>query len=301
MIKTQALVLGCSSSVSKANVGPLFLLLSLATCPRKQTSHIQTHTPVLDVNRTKKRFCPMLLQHPQHPSPLNINLDMPSPRASPALRPTSPRFEPTPRYELQPSSPRSSSLHPRTAASGPQMRHHNPSAANTLKLPGLPRFHPANFPSSQSSSVANTPGTAPNSGHPSPNPPVSPKAQQRLYSEAQKQLYLYHRETLAAQAAVAAAAGANSSRPQSSRYERPLSPRLAPLGSPGPVTPLELEGQEGYLLAGAHASSAAAHAAAAQAAAKQLSDQHSDLVEKLIEQEVRRSTDLDRATQDIGR
>ncbi|THW55903.1 hypothetical protein D6D19_10661 [Aureobasidium pullulans] len=227
---------------------------------------------------------------------------MPSPRASPALRPSSPlspRFELTPRYELQPPSPRG--LHPRSAATGSQMRHRNSSNANALKLPGLPRFHPANFPSSQSSSVANTPGTASNSGHPSPNPPVSPKAQQRLYSEAQKQLYLYHRETVAAQAAVAAAASASSGRPQSARYEKPLSPRLAPLGSPGPVTPLELEGQDGYLLAGAHASSAAAHAAAAQAAAEQLSAHHSDLVDKLIEQEVRRSTDMDRAMQDLGR
>ena len=249
----------------------------------------------------------MLLRHSQHPSSLTINPDacclptMPSPRASPALRPTSPlspRFDTTSRYEsLQPTSPRG--LHPRSAATGPQMRHHN-SPASTLKLPGLPRFHPANFPSSQSSSVANTPGTGSNSGHPSPNPPVSPIAQQRLYSEAQKQLLLHHRETLAAQAAVVAASASAPVRPTSSRYEKPLSPRLAPLGSPGPVTPLELEGHEGYLLAGAHASSAAAHAAAAQAAAKQLTAQNSELVEKLIEQEIRRSTDLNHATHELG-
>jgi hypothetical protein len=125
-------------------------------------------------------------------------------------------------------------------------------------------------------------------------------AQQRLYSEAQKQLYLYHRETVAAQAAVAAAAGATtstSSKPLSARYEKPLSPRLAPIGSPGPVTPLELEGQDGYLIAGVHATSAVAHAAAAQAAANQLSAEHSDLVDKLIEQEARRSTNLDHAVQ----
>ncbi|KAI5210354.1 hypothetical protein E4T42_01343 [Aureobasidium subglaciale] len=225
---------------------------------------------------------------------------MPSPRASPALRPSSPlspRFEPTPRYELQPPSPRG--LHPRSAATSSQMRHRTSPAGNTLKLPGLPRFHPANFPSSQTSSAANTPGAG---GPLSPNnPPVSPKAQQRLYSEAQKQLYLYHRETVAAQAAVAAAASSSSARPQSVRFEKPLSPRLAPLGSPGPVTPLELEGQDGYLLAGAHASSAAAHAVAAQEAAAQLSAQHSDLVDKLIEQEVRRSSDLDGTIQDLGR
>ncbi|KAI4749026.1 hypothetical protein E4T50_00685 [Aureobasidium sp. EXF-12298] len=223
---------------------------------------------------------------------------MPSPRASPALRPSSPmspRFESSPRYELQPPSPRG--LHPRSAATSSQMRHRNASTANTLKLPGLPRFHPANFPSSQSSSVATTPSTGPLS--PS-NPPPSPKAQQRLYSEAQKQLYLYHRETLAAQAAVTAAANAGSGRPASLRFEKPLSPRLAPLGSPGPVTPLELEGQDGYLLAGAHATSAAAHAVAAQEAAAQISAHHSDLVDKLIEQEVRRTTDLDSAMDNVN-
>lgn len=32
--------------------------------------------------------------------------------------------------------------------------------------------------------------------------------------------------------------------------DKPTSPRLVPLGSPGPVTPLELEAEEGYLAAG---------------------------------------------------
>lgn len=35
------------------------------------------------------------------------------------------------------------------------------------------------------------------------------------------------------------------------RVGKPLSPRLAPLGSPGPVTPLILEGDEGYVVVGA--------------------------------------------------
>lgn len=34
---------------------------------------------------------------------------------------------------------------------------------------------------------------------------------------------------------------------------KPPSPRLAPLGSPGPVTPMELEERAGYLIAGARA------------------------------------------------
>ena len=31
---------------------------------------------------------------------------------------------------------------------------------------------------------------------------------------------------------------------------KPLSPRLAPLGSPGPVTPMSLESSDGYLALG---------------------------------------------------
>ncbi|GAB7350424.1 hypothetical protein MBLNU459_g1035t1 [Dothideomycetes sp. NU459] len=187
---------------------------------------------------------------------------MPSPRASPAMRPSSPlspRFDSGPRYEsLQPSSPRG--LHPRSAAAAAasSQRRHNTAS---LKLPSLPRFHPANFPS-QHSSLTNTPATGPNS----PQPPTSPMAQQKLYSEAQKQLYLYQRETIAA-------AGRSSAR------ERPVSPRLDPLGSPGPVTPFELEGQEGYLHAGAHG--AGHHDARSK-----------ELVEKLVEEEVRRNASM---------
>lgn len=53
----------------------------------------------------------------------------------------------------------------------------------------------------------------------------------------------------------------------------PVSPRLAPLGSPGPVTPLELEGDEEYLTAGRHGSGAV---------------QSEELVKKLMQEEVNR-------------
>jgi hypothetical protein len=75
----------------------------------------------------------------------------------------------------------------------------------------------------------------------SPQPPVSPRAHQRIYSDAQKQLYFNQRELFSA-----AIRGAS---PNSAL--RPTSPRLQPLGSPGPVTPLDLEREEGYLVAGA--------------------------------------------------
>jgi hypothetical protein len=54
---------------------------------------------------------------------------------------------------------------------------------------------------------------------------------------------------------------------------KPTSPRLAPLASPGAVTPLELEGVDGYLAAGIGAGDAANH------------------VEKFIRNEARRRGD----------
>lgn len=97
-------------------------------------------------------------------------------------------------------------------------------------LPALPRFHPANFPSNQSSAV----GT-PTSGPTSPTPPAL--SQQKLYTDAQKQLFIY-RETLAGRAS------------STLLKDEPISPKLAPAGSPGPVTPFELEEADGYLGAG---------------------------------------------------
>lgn len=40
---------------------------------------------------------------------------------------------------------------------------------------------------------------------------------------------------------------------------KPTSPKLTPLDSPGPVTPMELEGAEGYLTAGMNPKDASAH------------------------------------------
>ena len=160
---------------------------------------------------------------------------MPSPRSSPAIRPQSPlspRYD-TGRFEtLQPPSPRQ--MHGRSVGSS-QRR------ANTgsLKLPSLPRYHPANFPSANSS-LQTTPDAG-NMG--SPQPPMSPRAHQKVINDAQKHLFLYQRELVSV------------ARAQSPQLDNPRSPRLAPMGSPGPVTPLELEGDGGYLVAGARSSS----------------------------------------------
>jgi hypothetical protein len=104
-----------------------------------------------------------------------------------------------------------------------------------LNLSSLPRFHPATYNSGSSSR-----STTPSSNGSSAQPPMSPRSHQRQLSEAQKQLMSYQRELLS-----------HAARGQSSRMLKPENPKLVPLtGGPGPVTPLELEG-EGYLTAGA--------------------------------------------------
>jgi hypothetical protein len=164
---------------------------------------------------------------------------------------------------LPPNSSKSPAMKPEgAAASHPaQCQRRRPSRQNSgdpseLRLPGLPRFHPANFPSSHSSLSA-TPG----SGINSPQQPMSPRSQQRQFSEAQRQLYAYQLELLAA-------AGKGFLTPAA----KPTSPRLAPCGSPGPVTPLELEG-DGYLVAGSSSPN----------------KRNPEYVEKLIQNEVARS------------
>ena len=122
-------------------------------------------------------------------------------------------------------------------------------------LSNLPRFHPANFANyvnSTSSSNVSSNTTSPEPAPNSPQGPVSPRAQRSTpqLSEAQRQLYLYHRELF------------NLNRPSSGAISpggsgfymsSPSSPNLQPLASPGAVTPLELEEAEpadGYVAAG---------------------------------------------------
>jgi len=176
---------------------------------------------------------------------------MPSPRASPAMRPTSPLsgYKSNSHFEnFRPPSPRG--LQPR---SGSSLR-----PPGNLKLPPLPRFHPANFPSAYSS-MQNTPdGMSPS------QPPASPRSYAQR-NDLRQQMYVSQREMMSAALRVSSP-GQNS---------RPISPRLAPIGSPGPVTPLELEEEGGYLVAGVrHATNE--------------NDVPMDLVDDMIDREVRR-------------
>lgn len=178
---------------------------------------------------------------------------MPSPRTSPAMRPTSPL---SPGYKTSGhfdtlAPPQQRPPHSRSNSNQQQQQR----GSRSLRLPSLPRFHPANFPSANSSLQTTPDG---NSHSSSPQPPMSPRAYQRIYNDAQKQLFFNQREMF-------------------SSAGKPTSPRLQPLGSPGPVTPLELERDEGYLVAGARNLN---HKAATP----------SDVADKMVKAEVARQT-----------
>ena len=117
-----------------------------------------------------------------------------------------------------------------TAQQRPRRPQHN------LQLPGLPKYHPANFPSSDS------------------NAPVSPRSVRTLSSthkigrgsDAQQKLYQYQRDVIAGAAKHSSVSGALPG-----SLAKPTSPRLLPLGSPADsVTPLALEAKSDYMLAG---------------------------------------------------
>lgn len=178
--------------------------------------------------------------HSQNMSPRTADRAMPS-----ISSPLSPRTQP---LDIPSQARRRPALNARQSS--------NTGPAAHLRLPSLPRFHPANFASSQNSSAAATPVTGPNS----PQTPASSRSSNNRQYEVQKQMYLYQQQLLA-----------NTNRQVRGPNAKPTSPRLAPLASPGAVTPLELEDDaDGYLTAGVNPAEAANH------------------VEKLIRNEARR-------------
>lgn len=110
-------------------------------------------------------------------------------------------------------------------------------SGGSLRIPGLPRYHPSNYPSTDSDYLY----TSVTGGVNSPQP------QQRQGGEAAKHPHSHHRELYT----LGGRPHSRSSSTGSYSKFRPVSPRLDPTGSPGPVTPLWLEEQEEYLGAGA--------------------------------------------------
>ncbi len=97
----------------------------------------------------------------------------------------------------------------------------------------LGKYHPSNY--------KNKSNTVENLGPLTPAAPTQPH-HARKKSDIKKKLQQYQRD-MVEQAALAGRIAFPGA--------KPVSPRLLPLGSPGPVTPMELEESAGYLGAGA--------------------------------------------------
>ncbi|KAL8994347.1 MAG: hypothetical protein Q9169_005654 [Polycauliona sp. 2 TL-2023] len=98
-----------------------------------------------------------------------------------------------------------------------------------LAIPSLPAFHPANYESRNSSPSSSRPISSPHGRHMS--------EAQRQYQQQQRDLILNYTRN----------AVRNTGK---GPIAQPRSPRLDPLGSPGPITPLNLEGQNDYFAGG---------------------------------------------------
>lgn len=133
-----------------------------------------------------------------------------------------------------PSSP----LSPKMSVPSPSTKssHKAKASAQGLNLAGLPKYHPANFPSRDSSV-----------------PPPSPLGSRSVTlqprsgrgSDAKQQLLQYQRDL------ISNTAKTSHTLHLSSVSSKPSPPRLDPLGSPGgPMTPFMLEGAGDYLVGG---------------------------------------------------
>lgn len=160
-----------------------------------------------------------------------------SPLSTPAVPEPSQRNSP---YHL-PGAPSQSPQEAHFSA----MRSNVPDTPPLISMPPLGKYHPANYQNKTSSISLQPPRSQPTS-QPS-RPPISPtyeRAKSDVKSNKQL-LQKYQRDMMEQATRAARRAGAS--------IGNPGAPKLTPLGSPGPVTPMELEESTaaGYLVAGA--------------------------------------------------
>lgn len=145
----------------------------------------------------------------------------------------------SPLYGYKPTSPLSPTMPPQSLSGTSRPKERRP--AMNMNLSGLPKFHPANFPSKDS--VTHPPS-------PRSSRSVTSLPRPARGSDAQQKLHQYQREL------IANATQSSRSLLSGSLGTKPVSPRLTPLRSPvDPMTPLVLEGRGDYLLAGSSPSS----------------------------------------------
>ncbi|CZT48458.1 uncharacterized protein RSE6_09152 [Rhynchosporium secalis] len=171
-------------------------------------------------------------------------------------------------HQPQPESPNMSPTFSPTSDTTPKMSSHmlipsafgqlSPSIPETLRLP-VGKYHPSNYKSpvsTGSSTTTSTPrGSMPPSSLTIPAQPIRRGSKdrpvnERKSSEVKRKLQEYQRNMIAqARSAAPARATVDSA---VVKDVRPVihSPRLQPLGSPGPITPFVLEEADGYIVAG---------------------------------------------------
>lgn len=144
--------------------------------------------------------------------------------------------------------------------------HETPRGPHSMLSPGFPpevltmplgKYHPSNY-NSPANSTTSTPGVA------SVPPPFSSthlkipqqsnkrsgpsrSVHERRGSDVKRKIQQYQKDMIAQ-------ARLKSSDSIPLALKEPNSPKLMPLGSPGPITPFELEESDGYLVAGARTS-----------------------------------------------
>jgi hypothetical protein len=179
------------------------------------------------------------------PTPLTGRFDQGNflPRAEPSSQSAARNEKPTRKKKTR--APQSSSSSSRSKPTKTMQSSHGPSLTMTsqpgrplspqhspkpdhLHLGNLPRFHPA---------VYQSPNNSPN------NQPQQRSYGYRVSSGTSRDALRQYRELVAASVALPR----NGPTPG---FSKPSAPRLDPLGSPGPVTPLALEEAESYLAAG---------------------------------------------------
>lgn len=143
----------------------------------------------------------------------------------------------TPSSPLSPTMP----VHPNPSVTQHNARRHSSNQHHIrqpapLAMSSLPPYHPANYESHHPSPRASRPASS---------------SHGRQLSDAQKKLQRHQRELVINATRTAAPSTTKPPVP------RPSSPRLDPLSSPGPITPLMLEGQTDYFLGGPSTASTA--------------------------------------------
>ncbi|KAF7909666.1 uncharacterized protein EAF01_003384 [Botrytis porri] len=160
--------------------------------------------------------------------------------------------------EMQPitissmSSPMDSPASDTTVRGPPSIVNSPFTLPETLVIP-KGKYYPSNYKPSPTSPLPSIPTAILNGGQ-LQLPPKSQRQKssnphhQRKSSDVKRKLQKYQKDMI--EQARMVHASVVSTPGESASGSKPISPRLLPLGSPGPITPFELEESSGYLIAG---------------------------------------------------